>query len=422
MSEVSGILEAMRAARPVFWKNEGKPPAEKALSRLPVGMADILEAEARLARFAPFIRTVFPETGQGLIESPLVPVPSAREAIEKAYGKSIPGSLWIKADSELPVAGSIKARGGIHEVLKVAEGIALEEGLLKEGSDTSCLASSRAREIFSRREIAVGSTGNLGMSIGIMAAALGFRATVTMSRDAKAWKKTLLRSRGVRVVEVESDYSEAVAEGRRKCEADGACHFVDDERSLDLFMGYAVAALRLKRQLEEAGVVTDSAHPLSVTLPCGVGGAPGGITFGLKSVFGDAVKCWFVEPTKACCMTLAFVRNTPEVSVKDLGLDGPTEADGLAVGVPSALVWGLVKDLVDGALTVEDPDLFRLLALLRDSTGRRAEPSAASALMGPLVTGGTPGTTHVAWLTGGLFLPEEVFGEMLSRGRALLKS
>ena len=121
-------------------------------------------------------------------------------------------------------------------------------------------------------------------------------------------------------------------------------------------------------------------------------------------------------------MTLAFVRNTPEVSVKDWGLDGPTEADGLAVGVPSALVWGLVKDLVDGALTVEDPDLFRLLALLRDSTGRRAEPSAASALMGPLVTGGTPGTVHVAWLTGGLFLPEEVFGEMLSRGRALLKS
>ncbi len=422
MPELSGILGEMAAGRPVFWKNADKPPAEQVLAGLPVGMADILEAEARLARFAPFIRAVFPETGQGLIESPLVPVPAAREALEKAYGKPIPGSLWIKADSELPVAGSIKARGGIHEVLKVAERIALEEGLVTEGSDYSCLARPQAREVFSRREIAVGSTGNLGMSIGIMASALGFRATVTMSRDAKAWKKALLRSRGVRVVEVESDYSEAVAEGRRKCEADGACHFVDDERSLDLFMGYAVAALRLKRQIEEAGVAVDESHPLSVTLPCGVGGAPGGITFGLKSVFGDSVKCWFVEPTLACCMTLALVRGTPDVSVKDLGLDGLTEADGLAVGVPSALVYGLVKDLVDGAFTIEDKDLFRLLALLRDSAGRRAEPSAASALMGPLVTGGTPSTNHVAWLTGGLFLPEGVFGEMLSRGRALLES
>ena len=417
------LLDEMKSGRPVFWRNPGKPPAGEVLAGLPFGMDDILEAERRLERFAPFIRSVFPETGQGLIESPLVPVPAAREALGKAYGRRIAGSLWIKADSELPVAGSIKARGGIHEVLKVAEGIALEAGLVGDtGSDYSSLASPEARELFSRYEIAVGSTGNLGMSIGIMASALGFRATVTMSHDAKAWKKSLLRSRGVRVVEVESDYSEAVAEGRRQCDADGSCHFVDDERSPDLFLGYAVAALRLRRQLADAGVVVDEAHPLSVTLPCGVGGAPGGITFGLKSVFGDAVRCWFVEPTLACCMTLALVRGTPDVSVKDLGLEGLTEADGLAVGVPSALVYGLVKDLVDGAFTIEDSELFRLLALLWDSTGRKAEPSAASALMGPLVTGGTPDTTHVAWLTGGLFLPEEVFGGMLSRGRGLLRT
>jgi D-serine dehydratase len=421
VSGTDAILEAMKAARPVFWRNPHLPPAREVLARLPLGMDDILEAERRLERFAPFIRSVFPETGQGLIESPLVPVPAARDALEKAYGKAIPGTLWIKADSELPVAGSIKARGGIHEVLKVAERIALEAGLVGRDSDYSCLASPEAREIFSRYEIAVGSTGNLGMSIGIMASALGFRATVTMSHDAKAWKKSLLRSRGVRVVEVESDYSEAVAEGRRQCEADGSCHFVDDERSPDLFLGYAVAALRLKRQLEEAGIAVDEAHPLSVTLPCGVGGAPGGITFGLKSAFGDAARCWFVEPTLACCMTLALVRGTSDVSVRELGLSGLTEADGLAVGVPSALVYDMVRDLVDGAFTIEDAELFRLLALLWDSTGRRAEPSAASALMGPLVTGGTPGTTHVAWLTGGLFLPEEVFGGMLSRGRALLQ-
>ncbi|MDO4262457.1 MAG: D-serine ammonia-lyase [Eubacteriales bacterium] len=421
------ILEEMQRAQEVDWINPGMRAYEQAMEGSSLHMEDIDDAEARLLRFAPFIERCFPETKErgGLIESPLVPIPRMQERICEKYGSALPGRLLLKKDSHLAIAGSVKARGGIYEVLKHTEDLALQHGLLKEGDSYEKLADPKCRSFFQDYTVQVGSTGNLGMSIGIMSAAVGYKAIVHMSADARQWKKDLLRAHGVTVMEYESDYSEAVKNGRRLSDQDPKSYFVDDENSKDLFLGYAVAAKRLTGQLLEQGIRVDEAHPLFVYIPCGVGGAPGGVSFGLKQVFRDAAHCFFAEPVQAPCMALGMITGLHNrICVQDMGLTGMTHADGLAVGRPSGFVGGLMAPMISGEFTVKDANLYHYMRDLLETEDIFLEPSACAGFQGPVrfgqsrevreyvermeFSGLMERATHIVWATGGSLVPETV--------------
>ena len=432
------LIRDLVALQETTWFNPGVAPVAQAIGDVGLTDADVADASARLARFASYLRQAFPETASsdGIIESDIVPVPHLQQLLGERYSQALTGSLWLKRDSHLPISGSIKARGGIYEVLKHAEDLALAENFLTLEDDYAVLHSDKARAFFGQYKIAVGSTGNLGMSIGIMGAALGFQVTVHMSADARQWKKDKLRAHGVTVIEYASDYSVAVAQGREQAEADPACHFVDDENSVNLFLGYAVAAERLKQQLAAAQITVDAQHPLFVYLPCGVGGAPGGVAFGLKLAFGDAVHCIFAEPTHSPCMMLGVYTGLhDEVSVQDFGIDNVTAADGLAVGRASGFVGKAMQRLLDGFYTVSDEHMYSLLALMERSEGMRLEPSALAGVpgiarvhadqQGYLARAGLDAhamanATHLIWATGGNMVPDDEMDAYLTKGRELL--
>ena len=432
------LIRELVALQETTWFNPGVAPVAQALGDTGLTSADVADASARLGRFAAYLRVAFPETegSAGIIESDILPLTHLQPLLGERYGQSLNGALWLKRDSHLPISGSIKARGGIYEVLKHAEDLALAGGLIKLDDDYALLHSDKARAFFGQYKIAVGSTGNLGMSIGIMGAALGFQVTVHMSADARQWKKDKLRSHGVTVVEYESDYSVAVAQGRQQAESDPTCHFVDDENSVNLFLGYAVAGERLKQQLAAAQITVDAQHPLFVYLPCGVGGAPGGVAFGLKLAFGDAVHCIFAEPTHSPCMMLGVYTGLhDEVSVQDFGIDNLTAADGLAVGRASGFVGKAMQRLLDGFYTVSDEEMYSLLALMERSEGQRLEPSALAGVPGiARVQGEQQGylaraglspqamsnATHLVWATGGNMVPAAEMDAYLAKGRELL--
>ena len=421
------ILKEIREEKEVFWMNPDKTNCQEAMKHIELTMENVNDAEKRLERFAPFIMKCFPETKDrnGLIESVLTPIPKMKGLLNEKYQSNLEGTLLLKQDSHLAIAGSIKARGGIYEVLKHTEDLALVNGLLKPEDNYEKLTDEECRKFFKNYTIQVGSTGNLGMSIGIMSAAVGYQVIVHMSADAKQWKKDLLRSHGVTVKEYESDYSEAVKNGRALSDQDPKSYFVDDENSRTLFLGYAVAAKRLKKQLDEQKATVDEEHPLFTYIPCGVGGAPGGVSFGLKLVFGDNVHCFFVEPTQAPCMLVGMSTGlNHEISVQDIGLTGLTHADGLAVGRPSGFVGGVMKYLLSGEFTIRDAKLYDYMRDLLDTEAIFLEPSACAAFQGPVhmekseitenyllenhLKEKMKNVTHIAWATGGNLVPEEI--------------
>ncbi|OZG72619.1 D-serine ammonia-lyase [Hahella sp. CCB-MM4] len=418
----------IQSSQPIVWLNENYQNPVSASATPEVD--EFYEAEARLKRCAPLLQRLFPELepSHGLIESSLIKADRLNSKINP-----LGGSLFLKADHDLPVAGSIKARGGIHEVLCFAEALALKHGILEnKDSDYCVLASEPARGLFSQYTVTVGSTGNLGLSIGIIGSALGFKTVVHMSSDAKQWKMERLRRRGVRVVEHNTDYGAALEAGRLEANADPNSYFIDDERSPNLFMGYAVAAKRLQAQLEALNIKVDADHPLFVYLPAGVGGAPGGITYGLKKIFNDNVHCFFAEPVQAPCMLLGMAGepDTAPTSIYEFGLKNDTDADGLAVGTASQWVCDATRNLLSGVYTATDEQLYQQLYLLKTLENIEVEPSAAIGCLGPAMlmteagqkyleshhlTHRLENSVHIPWLTGGSFVPDEEYQRYLAK-------
>ncbi|MCI2961291.1 D-serine ammonia-lyase [Pediococcus pentosaceus] len=422
LSKKYPAIKQMQAYEPIFWKNLNyKKEAE-----LPVGVEHIFDAEARFQRFAPYFEVAFPETlpTHGILESPLLKMDKMKAVLNAEAQNQVKGDLYLKADNYLPISGSIKSRGGIYEVLKFAEKVAMKHGEIVYGDNYAKLNEPRFKDLFGQYGIVVGSTGNLGLSIGIVACKLGFRTSVHMSSDAAQWKKDMLREKGVNVVEYNDNFTHAITEARKSAEADPMAYFIDDEGSYDLFLGYSVAAVRLQAQLKAQNIKVDAEHPLFAYLPAGVGGSPSGVAFGLKKIIGENVHPIFAEPTHIPSVSLGMMTGlNDQISVYDAGIDGVTKADGLAVGRPSRIAGKMMDTLLYGIQTFDDQKMMKNVAELHDSENVDVEPSAASGFtilddVQAQLEQDYPmeNASHIVWATGGSMVPKNDMDQYVAEG------
>lgn len=422
-------LETLQAQKEFTWLNPNKQAFSLAMSSLKESLPslkDLEEAHKRFQRFEPVI---------GQIHSPLKAISTFKEEIALYLGGQILGEWLIKRDDVLPLAGSVKARGGFYEVIELAEKIALDAQLIDPKKSYDQFLTKPFHDCFNQYTLVVASTGNLGLSIGMLGRKLGFKVCVHMSSDAKPWKIDTLKTKGAEVILHDENYSHAIEKARKSAEGSSFHHFVDDEQSRALFIGYAVSAFEIQKQLHEMNKKADDENPLFVYLPCGVGGAPGGIAYGLKLLFQDHVYIFFAEPVESPCMLLGMATERyQQISTDDIMLSGKTLADGLAVQRSSAFVGQGMKHLLDGIYTVHDEKLLKLLFLMNIHESVKVEPSAVSSLMGPIklfydsngfqtlidnqLLEKMQNATHISWLTGGSLMPEPDYTELFNQGKS----
>lgn len=150
----------------------------------------------------------------------------------------------------------------------------------------------------------------------------------------------------------------------------------------------------------------------------------------MKQIFGDHLHSFFVEPTHSPAVLVGLLTGKMnEISVQDIGLDGLTEADGLAVARPSKFATKISKEIISGIYTIDDDRLYTLLAELLDTENLFLEPSATAGLIGPQMLAQTSyaqergldlkKATHIAWATGGDLVPEQQRKAFYARGKVL---
>jgi threonine dehydratase len=249
--------------------------------------------------------------------------------------------VWLKREDLQPVF-SFKLRGAYNRIAGLAP-------------------QDAARGIFAA------SAGNHAQGVALASAQRGFRATIAMPRTTPEIKVRAVAALGAEVVLHGDSYDDAYAEAQRRLARAGGV-FVHPYDDLDVIAGQGTIAVELLRQ-----------HPDpidAVFVPVGGGGLLAGVLSYLKFLRPETAVI-AVEPEDAACLQAALRAGRP-VPLEHVGIF----ADGAAVREVGAHPFALVRERLDGSITVNIDEICAAILDLFEDTRVVAEPAGALAVAG----------------------------------------
>lgn len=246
--------------------------------------------------------------------------------------------VYFKTEN-LQVTGSFKLRGAYFKISRLTE----EE---KAAGIVAC------------------SAGNHAQGVALSAQRMGIKATICMPDGAPISKVQATRSYGAEVALVKGAYDDAYQYACKLQEEEHATfiHPFDDP---DVIAGQGTIGLEILDQLKDVDVIV---------VPVGGGGLVSGVAYAAKSLKPD-IKVYGVQAREAASMADSL-KYDEQVTLKTVN----TFADGIAVKHPGDLTFELIKDYVDGVVTVTEDEIAVAILALIEKQKLIAEGAGAVAL------------------------------------------
>ncbi|WP_328842505.1 threonine ammonia-lyase [Nakamurella leprariae] len=213
-----------------------------------------------------------------------------------------------------------------------------------------------------RAGVVAASAGNHAQGVALAAQLLDLPAVVFMPEGASIAKIAATRAYGATVELTGATLDDALVAARAHADRTGAvlAHPFDHP---DLLRGQGTVGLEILEQVPEVATIVVAA---------GGGGLISGVAAAVRTLRPD-VTIVAVQAERAAAWPGSLQAGRP-VRLTEMA----TMADGIAVGEPSALTFGHVRQLVDEVVTVGEDDLSRAMLLCLERAKLVVEPSGAA--------------------------------------------
>lgn len=241
--------------------------------------------------------------------------------------------------------------------------------------------------------VVAASAGNHAQGVALAASKLGIQARIYMPLGAALPKVQATRDHGATVVLAGNNVDEALELASRYAEETGAT-FIHPFDNPNIVAGQGTVGLEIVDQQPDVD---------TIILSIGGGGLLAGTAIAVKEYArrqGRHINVIGVQAEKAAAYPPSLVAGKP------VALDNvATIADGIAVGRPGDVPFGIIKELCDDVVTVTDDEIAAAIVFLLERSKMVVEPAGAApvaALMtGKLQELGITSDSTVAVLSGG---------------------